>query len=210
MDSEGRYIGQRVGAKRGLGGKKGQERQRSIIEAASRLFADNGYSGTSLEDIASAVGLLKGSLYHYIDTKEDLLYQVLQEAHDAFEQNMERVMVENGTVVDKLRSLFCGHVCLVAATRHSGDLFQRNFLSLSEPRRLAIGQRRDVYDAYVRSLITEGQHLALFNRELDPKLASLGLIGMLNSVSRWYQETGSESAEQIADHLSDLAVRALR
>src|SRR5690606_14426317 len=136
---------------------KKDARRRSIVRSAGLLFAEKGYDGTSLQDIADAVGLLKGSLYYYIDNKEDLLFAVLQEAHEDLRQNMERVRKAEGGPLQKLRTLAYGHVLLVIRTYPSGEVFHRSFPSLSEPRKSEIAAERDNYDAYVRSLIVQGQ-----------------------------------------------------
>ena len=67
-----------------------------IVEAAGRLFAQQGFDGTSLQDIANEVGVLKGSLYHYITTKEDLLFRLFEEVHEQVQRIAEEVKAEPG------------------------------------------------------------------------------------------------------------------
>src|SRR5829696_10388529 len=70
---------------------KAKKRDREVLEAAARVFYERGYSDASVQDVADELGILKGSLYHYIDTKEDLLFRLLQETHDEIYKILEEV-----------------------------------------------------------------------------------------------------------------------
>src|SRR3954470_14043766 len=67
-----------------------------VLDAAARVFYERGYSDASVQDVADKLGILKGSLYHYIDTKEDLLFRLLQETHDEIYEILEEVAALEG------------------------------------------------------------------------------------------------------------------
>src|ERR1700759_3624838 len=71
------------------------KREKEILEAAVELFNEGGYANTSVEDVATAVGMLKGSLYHYIDSKEDLLYRIVEQVHESVQAIMTEVEARN-------------------------------------------------------------------------------------------------------------------
>ena len=71
-----------------------RRRHLEVLEAAARVFHEKGYESTSIQDIADAVGILKGSLYYYITSKEDLLFEILQDVHEQGLRNLERIRIE--------------------------------------------------------------------------------------------------------------------
>src|SRR4051812_48849038 len=73
-------------------GKNGGGREQEILDAAVDIFHANGYSATSVDDVAAAVGILKGSLYYYMDSKEDLLRRIVEEVHEDVEEIMTEAL----------------------------------------------------------------------------------------------------------------------
>src|SRR5215217_3230815 len=86
-----------------------RRRQNEILEAAAQVFHEKGYESTSIQDIADAVGILKGSLYYYITSKEDLLYEILQDVHQAGIKNLELIDAVDGTALEKIRAFVVVH-----------------------------------------------------------------------------------------------------
>ena len=82
-----------------------RRRREEVLETAARVFREKGYESTSIQDIADAVGILKGSLYYYMDSKEDLLYEILKGVHEEALENIKRVGELDGDALQKLR--FC-------------------------------------------------------------------------------------------------------
>src|SRR4029079_10204677 len=83
--------------------KAPKKRDREVLDAAARVFYERGYSDASVQDVADELGILKGSLYHYIDTKEDLLFRLLQETHDEIYLILEEVAALEGlNPIDRL------------------------------------------------------------------------------------------------------------
>src|SRR5438093_6121381 len=86
-----------------------RRRQNEVLQAAARVFHEKGYESTSIQDIAEAVGILKGSLYYYIRSKEDLLYEILQAVHEDALANIRRVDELEGDALQKLRAFVTAH-----------------------------------------------------------------------------------------------------
>src|ERR1700754_5048275 len=95
--------GGRAAAPAPASSKAPKKRDREVLEAAARVFYERGYSDASVQDVADELGILKGSLYHYIDTKEDLLFRLLQETHDEIYEILEQVSAMEG--LDPLQRL---------------------------------------------------------------------------------------------------------
>ena len=88
-----------------------KKREREIVDAAAEIFHRNGYADTSVQDVADAVGILKGSLYYYIDSKEDLLYRVLLEVHeDAGDILASIVAMTGATPLERIAAYVRSHV----------------------------------------------------------------------------------------------------
>lgn len=190
-------------------------REQQIVDAAAHVFYEKGYEAASIQDVADAVGILKGSLYYYIDSKEDLLFQILRDAHRESMRHLSAWQEVEGDALTKLRAFVEGHVLAIIENDVKIGVFFQDFRSLGAERRAAIVADRDVYSALVRDLILQGQEESTIDGDVDPSLASMGLLGMLNWTHQWYRPeaeggvTPPELAAFFADFaLSGLAVRA--
>src|SRR5437868_1984733 len=157
-----------------------RRRQQEVLEAAARVFHEKGYESTSIQDIAEAVGILKGSLYYYIRSKEALLYEILQGVHEDALANIRRLDAIEGDALQKIRAFVMLHLTFNAENLTKMGVFFHDFRSLSPERRKLIVEARDLYDALLRDLIREGQAESIVCPDIDPKLAALGVMGMLN------------------------------
>ena len=186
-----------------------KKRTQDIIDTAAEIFHEQGYSETSVHDIAEAVGILKGSLYYYIRSKEDLLFQVLSDVHDAFKGIVERTRAIEGPAVERLRYYIREHVILNTQNVTKMAVFYHDYRALSEKPLAEIVERRRFYEDYLRDLIAEAQAEGSVNRDLEPKLAAFTLFGMMNWVYHWYQPTGAWTPAQIGDQVASMAIDGL-
>lgn len=188
---------------------KGDRRYRQLMDSAARLFHEKGYSSTSLQDLADAVGLQKGSLYHYIDSKEDLLFAILEDTHAFFLDLVATADEHAGTAAQRLGELLYRHARY--ATEHSDvvAVYYRERSALSRALQERIVATRDAYENALRRIVAEGQAGGEFHPSPDPKLAVFGLLGTINWTNQWYRPEGERSPEEIARELSRMAVRSL-
>lgn len=180
-----------------------------IRDAAARIFHEKGYAATSIQDIADAVGILKGSLYYYIDTKEDLLFEVIKGAHDRGLEELEKWRQVDASPATRLRAAIEGHVVSNLHNLMAVGVFFHDFRSLSPDRRAEIIRDRDVYDDNLRQLVKDGQAAGEFAPELDPPLMVMGMLGMMNWVYQWYRPDGRLSPAEIASSFADLVLGGL-
>jgi AcrR family transcriptional regulator len=186
-----------------------QRRRGEILDAAAEIFFRKGYDATSIQDIASSVGILKGSLYYYIDSKDDLLFEIINEAFQASLDALARVRQVPGDPLDRIHAMVRTHVHVFASTRIKSAVFFREFRSLSAQRQKIIRREGEVYTEFLRTQIRAGQDLGLVDRALDPKLTSIGVIGMLNAMSFWYKADGDEEPDAIGDEFARLVIGGL-
>jgi AcrR family transcriptional regulator len=186
-----------------------RKRRAEVVDAAARAFHEKGYEATSIQDIADGVGLLKGSVYYYISSKEDVLFELLQEAHHSAFQSVLEAIDFDGDPLQRLRAF------VTALARYNADnavrmgILLHDYRSLSEPRKRLILDQRDRYHEVLRALIEDGQDQGVVCAEIDPKLATLAVMGMINTIYQWYRPAGELGAEQISAAYADLATRAL-
>ena len=186
-----------------------KKRTQDIIDTAAEIFHEQGYSETSVHDIAEAVGILKGSLYYYIRSKEDLLFQVLSDVHDAFKGIVERTKAIDAPAVERLRYYIREHVIFNTQNVTKMAVFYHDYRALSEEPLAEIVERRRFYEEYLRDLIAEAQAEGSVNADLEPKLAAFTLFGMMNWVYHWYSPTGAWTPDEIGEQVASMAIDGL-
>lgn len=186
-----------------------RRRQQEILDAAAAIFREKGYEATSTQDIAEAVGLLKGSLYYYIDSKEDLLFAIIDEAYKGALETLERSKAMPGNALQKLRWMIESHVEYFTANQVKMAVLFRDFRSLSEERQQIISGEGDQYLEEVRSLIRQGQAEGVVAPDIDPRLTSLAVTGMVNSLSQWYDPSGPNTPAELSMAFARLVIAGL-
>jgi AcrR family transcriptional regulator len=190
--------------------KKAQtDRWQEILDAAAGIFAKKGYAATSIQDIADEVDILKGSLYYYIESKEDLLFGVIQDVHLPGLANLERQRSSDGPALDRLRTFVSDHVKYNAQNLTKIAVFFHDFRSLTSDRRETIIRERDQYDHYLRELIAQGQEEGTICPGINGKLAAFAILGLMNWMYEWYRPEGQKSADEIAHAFAEMAVRSV-
>jgi AcrR family transcriptional regulator len=185
------------------------ERRREILDAAARVFYAKGYEAASTRDIAESVGLLKGSLYYYIESKEDFLFEIIKEQHEGALAALDRVREIDDDALVRMAALIDAHVDFVTSNIVASVIYFREVRSLSPERLAAIRPEGDAYLDFVRELLRQGQREGTIDGQIDVRSTSLGIVGMLNSLALWYSERGRLSPHTIAKQFASLVVAGL-
>ncbi len=185
-------------------------RRREIDNVASELFHANGYAATSVRDIARALDIQGASLYAHVASKEDVLWSIVDGAATAFESKADEAVADTATSdpVERFAALVEAHVDVVTADPERASVFVTEWRHLSGDRRAAIAQRRDAYESRFRAVIEDGIAVGAF-RPTDSALAATFILTALNGIATWYRPDGRLSADRIADHYVDLALRSV-
>lgn len=184
-------------------------RRAEVLEAATRVFHEKGYEASSIQDVADALGLLKGSLYYYIDSKEDLLFAIIDEVHRSTLEQLDRWLEVEGDELTRLRAFLHAQILIYCRDVAKVGVFLHDFRSLSDEHQQRILAERDRLDRALRDLIRAGQREGLIAAEVDPKLAAMAIFGMTNWLSTWWQPTGPSTPEQVAEQFTDIAIAGL-
>ena len=182
-------------------------RRTELTRAAARLFAEKGYHGTSVGDLAEALGVQKGSLYAHIESKADLLWEVAREGADAFHRALDEVP-EEGPVVARIRSALRGHLRVVAEQLDVATVFTREWRYLEGVRRDAFVAERRRYEERFRGLFREGRELGELRADLDDGTAALLALSAVNWAYTWLRS--GQPTDELADRFTALLLDGMR
>ncbi len=180
-----------------------------ILQAATRLFGERGYPSTSMRDIGDAVGLLAGSLYSHISSKEALLFKIVDTGLDRYLDAVTPIATSDDPADVRLREAIRAHVRLVADNVEETlvALHQWKFLS-DDNRHWVVAKRKAGADLFAR-ILTEGIESGVFRPAAHPDITVAGILGTLNWVPEWFSPQGPATPDEIADDLADLVLGGL-
>jgi len=159
-------------------------RREELTRIAARLFAERGYQGTSLADLAGELGVQKPSLYHHIASKEDLLWEVAWDGAEAFHAALDAVPAE-APAAERIRLALRGHLAVVAGQLDVATVFVREWRYLEGDRRERfIGERRR-YEERIRDLFRDGVEGSELRTDLDVATAALLFLSAANWAYTW-------------------------
>lgn len=180
-----------------------------VVATAGRMFAEKGYHGTSMRDLGKELGLLGSSLYSHIDSKEDLLVEVVDEGARLFLDAAEKAMAVDGTAGERLRALIAGHVDVVLDHQDVVRTYLNEARMLDEVHRSRVVESRDAYEMMFRSVIGDGVDSGEFRADVDPKIAAIFILSILNALERWYRPDGALDRDRIVEAISTSATASL-
>lgn len=186
-----------------------QRRRDEVLETAARLFLEQGYVATSTTDIARALGLHRGSVYYYLSTKEELLYELIQRRYSSGTELLERLRDVEGDALARLRWLVAEHIVAVARNLVPSALALNESRSLSPEHRAAITAENDAYRAGVAALVAEGQRDGVIRDDVDPGLVTMAVLGAANWLHRWFDPGGGASPEAVGRQFAAVFARGL-
>jgi AcrR family transcriptional regulator len=182
-------------------------RREELTRTAARLFADRGYHGTSLADVAEALGMQKASLYHHIDSKEDLLWEVAWGGAEAFHAALDAVP-DDVPVPGKIRLALRAHLRVVGEQLDAATVFTREWRALDGERRERFVAERRRYEERVRELFREGVERGDLRTDLDVATAALLFLSAANWAYTWLRP-GADT-DTIADRFFAVLLDGMR
>ncbi len=183
-------------------------RREEILQIASRLFSQKGYHGTTIRNISDECGILAGSLYAHINSKEDLLYEITARGAKTFLNSLRKVTESKLEPKEKMRLALREHIKVVAEDIDAATVFFHEWKALTGERRQEIQQKRDEYEKLWEEILQAGINSGEFPK-LDKKFAKLLILSTGNYLYQWYKPNGELSQEEIADQFSQLILTAL-
>lgn len=180
-----------------------------IMRAATELFSRKGFHAATTQELADAVGLVKGTLYYHIGNKEKLLYRIHQQVTEDGIRRWSLLVTEDRPAASVIRDMIVEHCRVMDLNRDAIAVFSNEMRYLGPALRRRVIARRDVYHDLLERTIERGVERGEFSTT-SSRLASLTILGMLNGMYRWYQSGGRLGPEEIGDLYSEIVLSGLR
>ncbi|UAN01815.1 TetR/AcrR family transcriptional regulator [Achromobacter mucicolens] len=180
-----------------------------ILEEAAKLFARSGYDGSSISDLAAAIGVSKAAIYHYYPTKQDIYDAIILEVLEGLTQTVGRDVAGAVGGVARLRAFMVGHARYFEQHHAQFVTMLIGYSGMALSEREDAARLRDSYEKLLREVIAQGVADGAF-RALDVAATGRAVLSMLNWMVRWYKPGQGDSAETIADGYFDLLVGGMR
>lgn len=187
-------------------GAKRQKRREKIYEDAIATFNRKGYEATSVSEIAEMSGLLKGSLYYYIDSKEDLLADIFAQTDREFLDLIEETLALQVSEIDRLRTFAQSWCMWYIKNIGRARVYVNDWTYLTGARRTRQAEMRRVYGRKVQDLIDRAMEELGLEPRLDPEITRRYIFSAVNGLPLWYRADGPATPEEIADAYGELVV----
>lgn len=186
-----------------------RKRDQEVLDAAARVFHEVGYSDASIQEVANELGILKGSLYHYIDSKEDLLFRLVDQTHDEVHQVLEGVAAIDGLgPAERIGEYVRRQVEYNFANLVPVTVYFREADRLSPERRASVIARRREHEQWLTDLVAEAQECGEANPELDAQVLSRNIFASIIWTYRWYRPE-RDDGRRVAETCAVFAVNGI-
>ena len=182
-------------------------RRDELTREAARLFAERGFHGTSMGDLADALGVQKGSLYSLTGSKQELLFATMREGARAFHAALAAVP-EDAPAIERIRTALRGHLRVVSEQLDVATVFTREWRYLEAGHRAEILHERRRYEERWRALFREGVESGDLRTDLDAGAATLLVLSAANWAYTWL-EPGRDT-DELADRFTAILVDGVR
>ncbi|MEA1921132.1 MAG: TetR/AcrR family transcriptional regulator [Pseudomonadota bacterium] len=183
-------------------------KQERLFDTAAALFAEKGYHGTSINDLAQAMGLQKGSLYHYFKSKEELLFRLLDEYITAALQEIEKICALEEEPSEKLRQFMLFYSGFYAGDRDRLVLLINDIDKLSEPYRSQVIEKERRYYRALTGIFVQLQDAGIM-KPIPPAVAAYAFFGMVHYTCKWFQQDGAISAESLGEMFLEIFTKGV-
>jgi len=181
-----------------------------LYDAAMKLFSEKGYRGVSLQEVAQEVGIKKASLYHYIPSKEELLYQIFLSVGEKIQSRFLRIKRECPHPLKRIGRFVECYLSFIASDREAFRIFLTEKKELTPPHREKVDAICDLLNALMREAILQAKEEGMIAPEVKEDLATLFIFGACNWTVEWFSPQGRYSMGEIAQDYSDIFLKGLK
>jgi len=185
-----------------------ENRRAEICRTAARIIRERGYDATSVNDIARALGMTKPGLYHYISSKEALLFEIMSFGMDQIDAEVVAPLAGVSDPEERLRQIVIRHASIVTRAHGAVAQLADEIRALPPRARREIQRRTRVYFELVRDTLAELEAAGRL-RDVDLTVAAFTLLGMILWTPRWFRQGGRLTSEQVAAELAKIALAGL-
>jgi len=187
--------------------------RQEILRTAARLFQQRGYDATSMNDVAAALKLSKGGLYHHFQSKDEILFEIMNHAMEITQERVLNPVIDIADPEERLRALIRLHIEVVIGPRDREiTVMLHENHPLPPALRRRINSRKKDYVHFLEKLMAEVQEKRLGGNgkvhrgvsKVSPRAAAFALLGMLNWIYQWYKPEGELQAQNLIPQFTEL------
>ncbi|MCB9853488.1 MAG: TetR/AcrR family transcriptional regulator [Phycisphaerales bacterium] len=180
-----------------------------LFHTASQMFCEKGFHATSIRDIAERVGIQGGSIYSHFESKDDLLWSIVQHAADRFFSAIRPVAGADMGITQKLRKAVITHAEVITSDLDAAAVYTVEWRHLSPERRAEVTKLRDEYESIWRTMVDQGIREGYLAAS-DAAGASRFILSSLNYLFTWFRPDGPLTAEEVGTLIADYTFDGLR
>jgi AcrR family transcriptional regulator len=184
------------------------ERLAEIYRAAAQIILRKGYDATSVNDIANALGMTKAGLYHYINGKKELLFDIMNFGLGELDEEVTEPAKSIADPAARLRFIVASHARLVTRGQGAITILVDEITALTPQQQRKITQRKRAYFDFLRGTLEELKEAGKL-QDVDTTAAAFSLLGIVNWLSRWFRHGGALTEEQAAEQIVKIAFHGL-
>jgi TetR/AcrR family transcriptional regulator, cholesterol catabolism regulator len=177
--------------------------QDRILEGSAQLISRKGFHGAVAQDLADVAGLVKGTLYYHIHSKDELLFQIHQQVTEEGIRTWSAIAYKDASPTALIEEMIIAHCRVMDGYRDSIAVMSEEMKYLSPERLKKVIERRDLYSSLLEGVVARGIRSGEF-RPFDQRISTLIILGMLNGMYRWYRAGGDLTPEEIGRIFSSL------
>jgi TetR/AcrR family transcriptional regulator, cholesterol catabolism regulator len=197
------------GRRRWPDGYDPQRTRAQLVASALRLFEENGFDRTSLQQIVEDAQLTKGAFYHHFQSKEDLLWQIQDEYLENQMGEAKAIIDAGGTPVERVRALVRLSLAGVADHRPHVAIFQQERRHLTGDRLEDVTRKRDEVEKIFRDAVQDGIDAGDFRSDISARIATFGILGMCAWAFQWFRPGGSLAVDDVAEQFCAMILEGL-
>jgi TetR/AcrR family transcriptional regulator, cholesterol catabolism regulator len=181
-------------------------RKEQIYQTAGRLFSEVGYHATSMRDLARAMGVQGGSLYAHIESKEELLFEIVNRATEEFLAALLPVAAQKQAAPAHLQAVLQAHLAVMSRNLDWATVFFHEWKHLSQQKQLLVKAGRDQVEGIYRQILEQGVGEGHFRQDLDIKLAAILCLSSVNWIYHWFRPDGRLSGDEVAAQFAHMLI----
>ena len=181
-----------------------------LVEVALRLFADRGFEATSVQDVVSTVGVTKGAMYHYFDSKDDLLAEIYARVLREQMERLEAFVHADAPIEERVFEAAADVVVTTIEHLDSTTVFFRSLHQLSESKQKEVRRERRRYHDAFRGMVLEGQRSGAFRDDIPADLVVDYFFGSVHHLPMWWKAGRHLAAVSVGETFATLLLDSLR
>lgn len=189
--------------------KRASKRKKEILFAAAQVFNEKGYDEATIEEIAGKIDYTKGSIYYYVKSKQELLFECNKLTMDALIEKLDEILASPLGPEEKFRRAIKMHIkTAIDEFALFSTALQLEF-ALEDPYKREIIKSRDAYEKKLLSILDDGIEKSVFRIDKDPKIILFIILGAMNWMKHWYSTGGRLTEDKISDMYCDYLIPPL-